>query len=146
MTIQEPHIRRGEIERQLRRLNLENGKMMTAAQGIERALSNLKSNVADLYEVIERLECSCGFPVPSKKDIHRLVSIEILRQLQERATLFALSPTDVDAAIAGKAPPLPGVIHTLIIDLNSDFQKSIAAEQDAIRKAITGELTHSPIN
>ncbi|HUZ32265.1 MAG TPA: hypothetical protein VMV19_09230 [Xanthobacteraceae bacterium] len=137
-----PHIRRGEITHQMKRLALEGQKIMTAAQSIERALATFQDNLDNLYDVIVRLECSCGFPVPSKSDLQRLVSIEVLRQLQENAILF-LPPADFDATIAGKSPPLPAAAHTLIVELNAAFQKSIETEDAAIRRAITGELSTS---
>jgi hypothetical protein len=135
-----PHIRRGEINRQRKRLTSEGFKLLASAETIAKAISDLKNHLDQAYDVIERLECSCGFPVPSKQDFRHLVSIEIVRVLQANATLFALSSAEVDAAIAGKAPSLSSAAASLVVKLQDDFGKLTDAEEDAIRRAITGEL------
>ena len=42
--LESPHIRRAEINRQLKRLTLEGSKIVAAAQGIERSLTPQQSN------------------------------------------------------------------------------------------------------
>jgi len=118
--IDAPHIRRAAIDRDRKRLIANGLRLVKAAQGLTHAREFASGSIGDIR--------AAGVALGVTEQCEPLISKEIGR-------LFA---TEDDGSL-----PLLDAVQAIIINLQKDFAQANEAEENEIRKAITGELSTS---
>jgi len=116
--IDAPHIRRAAIDRDRKRLIANGLRLVKAAQGLTHAREFASGSIGDIR--------AAGVALGVTEQCEALISKEIARLTKDDGSL-----------------PLLDAVQAIIVNLQKDFAQANEAEENEIRKAITGELSTS---